>query len=62
MDNNNLKKIRVYFAKKKQAEPLTTEIFTAAEPLGTAELLTAAEPLATESIDQAPPIKPRRIK
>ena len=64
----------MYFAKKKQAEPLTTETFTAAEPLTTAEPLpatepltaaeplTAKEPLPTEPIDQAPPIKPRRIK
>ncbi len=61
--------ITVYFAKKKQTEPLTTETLTAAEPLNTvepliaaAEPLTAAEPLATDPIDQAPPIKPRRIK
>jgi hypothetical protein len=54
--------ITVYFAKKKQAEPLTTETLTAAEPLIAAEPLTAAAPLAAEPIDQAPPIKPRRIK
>jgi hypothetical protein len=69
--------VTVYFAKKKQAEspnkaeplisaaepPNTAEpLIAAAESLATAEPLTAAEPLATEPIDQAPPIKPRRIK
>jgi hypothetical protein len=54
--------ITVYFAKKKQAEPLTTETLTAAKPLTAAEPPIAAEPLAAEPIDQAPPIKPRRIK
>jgi hypothetical protein len=64
----------VYVAKRQQAEPLTTETFTAAEPLTTAEPLpatepltaaeplTAKEPLPTEPIDQAPPINLRRIK
>jgi len=57
--------ITVYFAKKKQAEPLTTETLTtaepliAAEPLITAEPLTAAKPLTTEPVDQAPPIQCR---
>ena len=74
--------ITVYFAKKKETEPLTTKTLTAAEPLNTvepliaaaeplnavepqiaaAEPLTVAEPVATEPIDQAPKIKPRRIK
>ena len=60
--------ITVYFAKKKQAEPRTIETLIAAEsistaePLIAAESLTAAEPLATEPIDQAPPVRPRRIK
>ena len=72
----------MYFAKKKETEPLTTKTLTAAEPLNTvepliaaaeplnavepqiaaAESLTVAEPVATEPIDQAPKIKPRRIK
>ena len=57
--------ITVYFAKKKQAEPITTETLTAAEPLiaaeslSTAEPLAAAEPLAIEPIDQAPPRRGR---
>jgi hypothetical protein len=55
----------VYFAKKKQAEPFTTETLTEAEPLiaaeslSTAEPLAAAEPLAIEPIDQAPPRRGR---
>ena len=49
----------MYFAKKKQAENLTTAepLIAAAEPLTTAKPLSAAESLATQLIDQAPPIK-----
>ena len=53
----------MYFAKKKQAEPPTQETLNTAEPLiAAAEPIPAAETLATEPIEQAPPIKPRRIK
>ena len=55
--------VTVYFAKKKQAEPPTQETLNTAEPLiAAAEPIPAAETLATEPIEQAPPIKPRRIK
>ena len=48
--------ITVYFAKKKQAEPRTTETLTAAEPLIAAESISTAEPLiAAESISTAEP-------
>jgi hypothetical protein len=55
--------ITVYFAKKKQTEPLTTETLTAAEPLNTVEPLIAAESIntaepliAAESISTAEPL------